>query len=108
MMAGSQLAVATDSPVSAHPTIRAISGGEPIVYLASKSTALVVIDFQNEYFTGRMPIPDEMAALKNTQRLIDFVDKANISVIHVSHVTPPGSAVFALDGKTVDFYPQKS
>lgn len=105
MVCGSQLAVAVEASNNEHPTIRAMSGAAPLNRLSPKSTALLVIDFQNEYFTGRMPIPDAMAALKNTRRLIDFADKNHIQVIHVQHIAPQGAAVFATDGKTVGFHP---
>jgi len=104
-LAGAQLAVATEKTLEAHPTIRAMSGATPIERLDPASTALVVIDFQNEYFSGRMPIDDGMQALKNTQRLIEFADKSKIPVYHVQHVAPAGSAVFALDGEGVKFHP---
>jgi hypothetical protein len=39
-----------------HPTIRALSGATPVDHLPAGKSALVVIDFQNEYFSGRMPI----------------------------------------------------
>lgn len=87
-----------------HPTIRAMSGAIPITELAGKS-ALLVIDFQNEYFTGKMPIPDGAAALANTKKLIKFADSHKIPVYHVQHVAPAGSAVFAIDGETVKFHP---
>ncbi|WP_438866578.1 cysteine hydrolase family protein [Pseudomonas sp. L1(2025)] len=105
MMGMGQFAAAADAPVNAHPTIRAMFGAKSTDHLDPKTTALVVIDFQNEYFTGRMPIPDGMKALENTKRLIAFADKEKIQVIHVQHIAPPGSAVFATDGKTVDFHP---
>ncbi|NVZ49826.1 isochorismatase family protein [Pseudomonas sp. B6002] len=98
-----QFAVAADAAANKHPTIRAMSGAEPIGRLDPKTTALLVIDFQNEYFTGRMPIPDGMKALDNTQRLIKFADKEHIQVIHVQHIAPEDAAVFATNGKTVDF-----
>ena len=105
MMVGSQFATAADVPANAHPTIRAMSGVGPADHLVAKSTALLVIDFQNEYFTGRMPIPDGTKALENTRRLRAFADKEHIQVIHVQHIAPNGAAVFAKDGKTVDFHP---
>lgn len=105
MMGLGQFAAAAEAPVNPHPTIRAMFGAKPTDHLDPKTTALVVIDFQNEYFTGRMPIPDGMKALENTKRLIAFADKEKIQVIHVQHIAPPGSAVFATDGKTVDFNP---
>jgi nicotinamidase-related amidase len=91
--------------VEATPTIRAMSGAQPLDHLQAGHTALVVIDFQNEYFTGAMPIPDGRAALDNTRRLIDFADKVKMPVFHVQHIAPAGSPVFAIDGDTVKFHP---
>lgn len=86
-------------------TIRAMSGATPITQLDPAITALLVIDFQNEYFNGKMPIPDGTAALHNAQRLIEFADQHKIPVIHIQHLAPAGSEVFAQDGETVDFHP---
>lgn len=87
-----------------HPTIRAMSGATPVEYLPAGKSALVVIDFQNEYFSGRMPIPDGAAALAKTRELITFADSHKIPVYHVQHVAPAGSPVFAIDGQTVKFH----
>ncbi|MDI9682947.1 cysteine hydrolase, partial [Burkholderia cenocepacia] len=38
-----------------HPTILAIVGASQPTELSRAGTALLVIDFQNEYFSGRMP-----------------------------------------------------
>lgn len=88
-----------------HPTIRAMSGATPVDHLPAGKSALVVIDFQNEYFSGRMPIPDGDAALAKTRELITFADSHKIPVYHVQHVAPAGSPVFAIDGQTVKFHP---
>lgn len=88
-----------------HPTIRALSGATPVDHLPAGKSALVVIDFQNEYFSGRMPIPDGAAALAKTRELITFADSHKIPVYHVQHVAPAGSPVFAIDGQTVKFHP---
>ena len=88
-----------------HPTIRAMSGATPTSQLPVGKTALLVIDFQNEYFTGKMPIPDGAAALANTRKLIAFVDEHKMPVFHVQHIAPAGSAVFAKDGESVKFHP---
>ena len=87
-----------------HPTIRAMSGAMPVDHLPAGKSALIVIDFQNEYFSGRMPIPDGAAALAKTRELITFADSHKIPVYHVPHVAPAGSAVFAIDGETVKFH----
>ncbi|WP_438869487.1 cysteine hydrolase family protein [Pseudomonas sp. L1(2025)] len=86
-------------------TIRARSGATPVTQLDPVTTALLVIDFQNEYFNGKMPIPEGAAALHNAQCLVEFADQQKIPVIHIQHLAPAGSAVFAQDGNTVDFHP---
>nr|WP_228124577.1 isochorismatase family protein [Glaciimonas soli] len=97
--------MAANMDANAHPTIRAMSGAKEVSQLDPKATALVVIDFQNEYFSGgKMPIPDGLAAEKNAKRLLQFADKEKMPVFQVQHVTPAGSAVFAIDGKTVNFH----
>ncbi len=99
-------AMAAKIETNAHPTIRAMSGAQEVSKLDPKTTALVVIDFQNEYFAGgKMPIPDGLAAEKNAKRLLQFADKEKMPVFQVQHVTPAGSAVFAIDGNTVKFHP---
>ncbi|WP_426143739.1 cysteine hydrolase family protein [Pseudomonas sp. DWP3-1-2] len=100
-----QFSWAADLSPAPDLTIRAISGAMPVDHIDRKTTALLVIDFQNEYFTGRLPIPDGMKALENTQRLIRFADGANLPVIHVRHVAPKDSPVFAAGSEGVGFHP---
>lgn len=88
-----------------HPTIRTIAGASAPASLQANSTALLIIDFQNEYFVGKMPIPDGMKALANAKRLIAFADQHNMPVFHVQHVTPAGTPIFAVDGNTVAIHP---
>ncbi|WP_265517096.1 cysteine hydrolase family protein [Nitratireductor luteus] len=88
-----------------NPTIRTIAGATAPRSIDPASTALLVIDFQNEYFTGRMPIPDGTEALANARRLIAMADETGMPVYHVQHVTPAGAPIFAEDGETVGFHP---
>lgn len=87
-----------------HPTILTIAGASAPVALDPASTALLVIDFQNEYFSGKMPIPDGKNALNNANRLIAMADKNKMPVYHVQHVTPSGTPIFSEDGPTVAFH----
>ncbi len=87
-----------------HPTIRAMTGASKTRSIDPKTTALLVIDFQNEYFSGKLPIPDGQAALNNAKRLIKMADDAGMPVFHIQHVTPSGAPIFAEDGQTVDFH----
>lgn len=101
----SGIVASTGALAEGHPTIRAMSGVAPISQLPVGKSALLVIDFQNEYFTGKMPIPDGAMALANTRELIKFADSHKMPVYHVQHIAPAGSSVFAIDGDTVKFHP---
>lgn len=99
-------AVAASSAMAdTSPTIRAMFGAEPIKQLAAAKTALLVIDFQNEYFSGKLPIKDGVAALEQTRKLISMADAAKIPVYRIQHVNPAGSVVFASDSETVKLHP---
>lgn len=87
-----------------HPTIRSIAGAAAPARIDADSTALLVIDFQNEYFSGKLPIPDGRRALENARRLVAFADDAGIPVFHIQHVTPAGTPIFAEDGEAVRFH----
>ncbi|MGB4812018.1 MAG: cysteine hydrolase family protein [Methylophilaceae bacterium] len=87
-----------------NPTIRTLTGASKTLNIDANSTALLVIDFQNEYFSGKMPIPDGHAALHNAKRLIKMADASNMPVFHVQHVTPSGAPIFAEDRSTVAFH----
>nr|WP_257993238.1 isochorismatase family protein [Cupriavidus pauculus] len=80
-------------------------GATPVDHLDPRTTALVIIDFQREYFSGRMPIPDGQRAMDNAQQLLAFADRHRIPVFQVQHVAPAGAAVFAIDGEIVAFQP---
>lgn len=84
-----------------HPTLRKLSGAAPATALNAAATALLAIDFQNEYFSGALPIPGGMDALRNAQRLIRFADDHNMPVFHIQHVAPGDSPLFAARGQSV-------
>jgi nicotinamidase-related amidase len=88
--AGGAVHAAQDNP---HPGIRAMLGAKPIEHLDARTTALVIIDFQKEYFSGRMPIPDGQRAMDNAQRLLAFADQHRMPVFQVQHVAPAGQTV---------------
>jgi nicotinamidase-related amidase len=47
--------------------------------------ALLVIDVQNEYFTGRMPVTYPKGSLSNILRAMDAADACGIPVILIQH-----------------------
>ncbi|CAJ0692825.1 isochorismatase family protein [Ralstonia mannitolilytica] len=70
------------------PTLRSILGASAPASLPAQRTALLVIDFQDEYFTGALPIPDGVQALAHANALIDVADRQGWQVVHVQHVAP--------------------
>lgn len=69
--------------------------------------ALIVIDVQNEYVTGNLPIeyPPIDASLANIGRAIDAAHAAGVPVIVVQHVAPAGAPIFAPGTDGVALHP---
>ena len=59
--------------------------------------ALIVIDVQNEYVTGNLPIeyPDIHRSLSNIGQAMDAADQAGIPIIVVQQFAPAESPIFA-------------
>ena len=59
--------------------------------------ALVVIDVQNEYVTGKLPIrsPDLSTSMPNIEVALDTASDAGIPLVVVTHVEDPSSPLFA-------------
>lgn len=85
-------------------TLRSIGGARATALIDPGSTALLLIDFQNEYFSGRLPIPDGPAALCNARRLIMMADAHDMPVFHVQHIGARGGLLFADGGHMADFH----
>ncbi|HIE5097925.1 cysteine hydrolase [Stenotrophomonas maltophilia] len=109
MAAAAPLAAAEPS----HPTIRHMAGATATTSLDAARTAVLVIDFQNEYFDasaapgfagGRMVIPDGVAALHEAKRVVAFADAHGIRVIHVQHVLPAAAPLFAQGSINAGFH----
>jgi nicotinamidase-related amidase len=50
--------------------------------------ALLVIDVQNEYFTGRLPITHPAGSLENILKAMDLASERSIPVVIVQHGSP--------------------
>lgn len=70
--------------------------------------ALIVIDVQNEYFSGKLRIayPDVAVTLPNICRAMDAAAAAGIPVVIVQHLTPAGAPVFARGSDTAALHPE--
>jgi nicotinamidase-related amidase len=79
---------------------------EPIA-MTSPRRALIVIDVQNEYFTGGLPIehPPVGESLPNLLRAMDAAQARGIPVIVVQHSAPAGAPVFAPGTATWELHP---
>lgn len=63
----------------------------------SPRRALIVIDVQNEYVTGDLPIeyPPVQDSLTNIGRAMDAARAQSVPVIVVQHLSPPDASLFA-------------
>ena len=59
--------------------------------------ALILIDVQNEYFTGglRIEYPDPVVSLANIERAAAAAQQAGIPIVVVQHSAPVGYPIFA-------------
>jgi nicotinamidase-related amidase len=78
-------------------TLRQMAGLKAPESLDPGKTALVLIDFQGDYFDpAKLPLPDGRQAAVKAAQLIDAADAAGVRVFHVQHVAPsPASPLFA-------------
>jgi nicotinamidase-related amidase len=79
-------------------TLRTLAGIPPLTALDPAKTALLLIDFQREYFDGALPLPDAPAAAAQAARLVAAADRCGVPVFHVHHVAGhPAAQLFARD-----------
>jgi nicotinamidase-related amidase len=65
--------------------------------LDAAKTAIVFIDYQNEYRSGPLALPDEPAASNAARQLRAWADEFGIAVIHVLHRAPATAPIFVPD-----------
>jgi nicotinamidase-related amidase len=64
-------------------------------------TALVLVDFQEEFVSGKLPIPTAPAAVERARVLLEWARTSRVHVLHVQNVTRPGSMLFAPESPTI-------
>lgn len=82
----------------------------PADYAQSRSQvnrALLVIDVQNEYISGNLPIgfPHPEVSLANVGKAMDAAAEAGIPVVVVQQTAPEGSPIFARGSHGFDLHP---
>lgn len=70
-------------------------------------TALVLVDFQNEFVTGGLKLPAAPAAITRATELARWARQADILVVLVENVIDrPGAPLFAAGAKNTELVPQ--
>ena len=73
------------------------------------SRALLVIDVQNEYFTGKLPVSYPANSLGNILRAMDAAREKHVPVVVIQHAAPqPDSATFHRGSKEWELLPEVS
>ncbi len=74
----------------------------------SSKSALVVIDAQQEYFTGLLPIqyPDRESSIANIATAMDSAFQSGIPVVVIQHALPAGAPVFDPSSPTFALHPE--
>jgi nicotinamidase-related amidase len=88
-------------------TLRSLYGFERTTSLRAPQTAVVLVDFQNEFATGRLPLPDVRAAANRAVELAAWARRSGILVVFIQNVASrPASPVFAAESKGTAFLPE--
>ena len=62
--------------------------------------ALFIIDVQNEYFTGRLPVTYPMDSLDNILKAVETANNENVDIVVVQHTAPQKGAITFDKGST--------
>jgi len=69
--------------------------------------ALLVIDVQNEYFTGKLPVTFPNGSIVNILQAMDAARAARVPVVVIRHVNhAAGAAAFVPGSDGVEFHPE--
>ena len=69
--------------------------------------ALLVIDVQNEYFTGKLPISYPQNSLEHITQVMDAAEQAKIPIVMVQHsASRPDSATFRRESQAWELHPE--
>lgn len=84
---------------------RKLSGIPDPARLESKKTALLMIEFQAEHFTGALPVEGAKELIEPALKIMNWADKHKIRTIHIAHrAKSPASPVFASESAGSAFF----
>jgi nicotinamidase-related amidase len=84
-------------------TLRALYGLAPPTSLERSKTALLLLDFQQEFFLGALQLPDAASALEHAKALLSWARREHVLVVHVQQLAKqPDSPVFRAGSAQVE------
>lgn len=87
-------------------TLRQWAELAPPQSIDTATTALLCIDFQLEYFAGKLPAPHGPQASTNASMLVDWADARSMPVAHIGYEDrSPGAVLFVPGSGMTDFHP---
>ncbi len=85
---------------------RHIIGQPDVARLKKSKTALLMIEFQEEHFTGALPVEKNDAFISLAVKAMDWADKNKILTVHIYHqAKSPAGLVFAPESIGIAFHP---
>jgi len=100
------LGVWSSRAAHAPSTLRALYGLAPPVSLGAAHTALVLVDFQDEFVHGGLPLPGVHGAIARATELAAWARRSGILVVLVRNVSDrPASPLFRRGVPTTAFVP---
>lgn len=97
----------TPAAKGAPTTLRVLYGLKKPTQLLAAHTALLLVDFQEEYFQGHLHLPEGRRAVVSAAALGAFARASGILVVHVRNIaTRPGSPIFAAGSATTEIVTQ--
>jgi len=103
---------ATATPPAATPptapptTLRALYRLPRVEHLERERSALLLVDFQDEFVHGRLAIGDAPVAIARAAELLAWARANRLTVVHVRNVTKPGALLFAPEASTTAIVPE--
>lgn len=114
-----QLAIAVGTPLlsfavvmsepSSPTTLRALYGIRAPDGVKATSTALILVDFQDEFVHGRLRLPDAAEAVAAAARLLGWARANHVTIVHVRNLAiREDSPIFAPESSGAAFIPAVS
>ncbi len=91
----------SDRPKSLLDLVNAPTHPSPLA-----QSALVIIDAQLEYVTGKLPLTGVAAAIAETGKLLSLARRQGVPVFHIVHHSRAGAPIFDPTGPSAAIVPQ--